>query len=113
MYIYIYNETYIYINENIYIVEAFLDNVCSVMITLYIIRIYYGLENFCDYLRQNQFNLLVYGQDIIKNTVGRSAKYFLFFSILWVDILGKKLFFLSKQRRKTGNCFITVCLFSL
>ena len=49
-------------------------------------------------LRRNQFNLLAYGHNRIKNTVGR--QHIFSFSILWVDILEKTKIFLSKQRRK-------------
>ena len=48
-----------------------------------------------------QFNLLVYGQDSIKNTVGRSAKknYF-YFSILRVGILERKFIFSVNKEEK-------------
>ena len=72
-----------------------------------------AFRNLVKYLWRNEFNLLVYKRGSIKNTVCRSAKKRFFFSILRVNILDRKHVFLTKQRRKTSNCFRAVCLFSL
>ena len=63
-----------------------------------------------------QFNLLVYGQDSIKNTVGRSAKknYF-YFSILRVGILERKFIFSVNKEEKpvivSVQSVYSLCLF--
>ena len=46
-----------------------------------------------------EINLLVYGQDSIKNTVGRSANFF-FFSILRIDIMERKNIFSEQTKKK-------------
>ena len=65
-----------------------------------------------DLIKQNQFNLLVYEQGSIKNTIGRSAKE-KFFQFLGSAFCNEKIFTFSMQRRKTSDCFSTVYLFSL
>ena len=79
---------------------------------LFLLRYFFSEQNTSSLwgIRPNQFNLLVYGQDNIKNTVGRQNGIFcaqFLGSTFWKE----KYFFLSKQSRGTSNCFSTVYLF--
>ena len=64
------------------------------------------------YLRRRQFNLLVYEQDSIKNSIGRQAKQNVFFLFIRVDNLERKIALVDRQSKSFFSYFLGLTIWN-